>query len=638
MRIPMPDGVTLSARVWRAETDPVPAILEMLPYRKRDGPVARDATTHAVFARHGYACLRVDLRGHGESGGLFDDEYSAQELQDIFDTIAWIAAQPWCDGSVGIMGISWGGFNGLQVAALRPPALKAVITLCSTVDRFADDIHYKGGWLLGENVGWAACAMSWFASAPDPDLVPDWRDVWLERLEATPFLAAEWTGHNTRDAYWRHGSVCEDYGVIEAAVLSIGGWHDGYRNTIAQLVENLQAPVKGIVGPWNHKYPHLAAPEPRMDFVGEALRWWDRWLKGIDTGVERDPAYRVYLMDSVAPEVSFAERPGRWVGFEDWPAGRVMALPFGPDGLGEAVPFERPVATDAFCGRAAGEYFPFGFGPGELPDDQQIDDDLSLCFDGAAFENDQVIIGAPAVDLTIAADQRAAQVMVRLSDLRPDGSVGMVGRGMLNLRQRGGRDGMVELEAGQAYDVSVALDHIAYRLPAGHRLRVALSPSYWPFIWPEGAPVTLTVTGGVLRLPVQDELTPYGGFAPPRPAPAPVTKVVLPPRERKLSWDEDGSLRLILHGDHGETEDLDHGLVTGSRMMEHWQIARDDIAAARVNISWERWARRGDWDTRTICEMQMTGDATAFEISAKLQAMEGATEIFARDFHQRVAR
>ncbi|MBM7069064.1 CocE/NonD family hydrolase [Actibacterium sp. 188UL27-1] len=638
LRVPMPDGVTLSARVWRPDCGPVPAILEMLPYRKRDGTVARDATTHAEFARHGYVCLRVDLRGCGESDGLFEDEYSARELQDIHDTIAWIAAQPWCDGSVGIMGISWGGFNGLQVAALQPPALKAVISICSSVDRFADDIHYKGGCLLGENIGWAACAMSWFASPPDPDLVPDWRQVWQERLAATPFLAADWTRHNTRDAYWRHGSVCEDYGAIKAAVLSIGGWHDGYRNTIAHLVENLEAPVKGIVGPWNHKYPHLAAPAPQMDFVGEALRWWDHWLNGMDTGVDDDLAYRAYLMDSVAPQVSFDTRPGQWVALDSWPAGRALDLPFGTDGMGVACAFQRRIATNTFCGRAAGEYFPFGFGPGELPDDQQIDDDLSLCFDSAAFETEQIIIGAASVDLTLAADQPAAQVMVRLSDIRLDGSVGLIAHGMLNLRQREGHDRMVDLEPGIAYDVTVPLDQIAYRLPVGHRLRVAISPSYWPFIWPEAAPVELTVTAGRLQLPVQDVAPPYHGFVPPRPAPAPVLNTVLPPRERKLTWDEDGSLHLIIHGDHGETEDFDHGLITGSRLTEHWQIARDAIATARVDISWERWMRRGDWEVRTLCETRMTGDADAFEISARLEALDGQTKVFARDFHERVSR
>ena len=275
LRIPMSDGVTLSARVWfPKECGPVPAILEYLPYRKRDGTVARDAGTHPYIAGCGYVCVRVDMRGCGESDGAFEDEYSPQELADGVEIVNWLAVQDWCSGSVGMMGISWGGFNGLQIAALAPKPLKAVVSVCSTVDRYADDIHYKGGVMLIENLGWAATALSWFSVPPDPELIGEaWFDIWLERLKATPFLAKRWVERQLRDEYWAHGSVCEDYSTIKAAVLSVGGWHDGYRNTIAHLVENLDAPVKGIVGPWNHKYPHIGVPGPQIDFLGEMLRW-----------------------------------------------------------------------------------------------------------------------------------------------------------------------------------------------------------------------------------------------------------------------------------------------------------------------------------------------------------------------------
>ena len=133
--ITLMDGCRLAARLWLpadAEDRPVPAILEYVPYRKRDGTAARDELIHPYLAGHGYACVRVDLRGSGESDGLMADEYSARELADGKEVVEWIAAQPWCDGKVGMMGISWGGFNALQVAALRPAPLKAIVTLCST--------------------------------------------------------------------------------------------------------------------------------------------------------------------------------------------------------------------------------------------------------------------------------------------------------------------------------------------------------------------------------------------------------------------------------------------------------------------------------------------------------------------------
>ncbi|VAV88665.1 Mll5128 protein, partial [hydrothermal vent metagenome] len=240
MGIILPDGTRLSARVWMPQgKGPLPAILEYLPYRKSDGTAARDHGMHLHFARAGYVCLRVDRRGCGDSEGLFDDEYSEEELNDGVDIINWIATQDWCDGNVGIQGISWGGFNGVQLAARRPEALKAVISIGTTVDRYHDDIHFKGGIQLGENIGWAATVMSWFAMPPDPAIVGDkWRDMWLNRLENTPFLAGIWTRHPTRDGYWKHGSICEDYSAIKAPVLVIGGLHDGYRNAMAAMVEN----------------------------------------------------------------------------------------------------------------------------------------------------------------------------------------------------------------------------------------------------------------------------------------------------------------------------------------------------------------------------------------------------------------
>ena len=193
--ITLTDGVRLAARIWlptNALTSPVPAILEYLPYRKRDGTATRDALTHPFFAGHGYACIRVDMRGSGESDGLLEGEYLESEQDDALEIIDWLVRQPWCNGNVGMIGISWGGFNGLQVAYRQPDALKAVVTLCSTDDRYDDDIHYKGGALLNENQGWGATMLAYQSRPPDRALRKDWREVWLQRLEAMPLLFHEW--------------------------------------------------------------------------------------------------------------------------------------------------------------------------------------------------------------------------------------------------------------------------------------------------------------------------------------------------------------------------------------------------------------------------------------------------------------
>jgi len=370
----MSDGCRLSARIWMpedAEDDPVPMILEHLPYRKRDGTIARDEISHPWMAGHGYAYVRVDMRGNGDSDGLMEDEYTQQEWDDACEVIAWARSQPWCTGNVGMQGISWGGFNCLQVAVQQPEGLKAVISMMSTVDRYADDIHYKGGCLLGENLGWASQMLAYSSRPPDPELAPNsWREMWEQRLENQPFLLETWLDHQTRDEFWKHGSVCEDYSKIKAAVLSVGGWHDGYRNTINHLVSNVDAPVKGIVGPWIHKYPHMAGPKPAIGFLQECKRWWDHWLKGIDTGVDKDPDMRIYLMDSVKPKAWLPERPGRWIADATWPAPDTdwREMPLSNAGLGAVGDCNLSVCSPADCGATVGEYFPFAYGP-EFPHD-----------------------------------------------------------------------------------------------------------------------------------------------------------------------------------------------------------------------------------------------------------------------------
>ncbi|MDQ2065895.1 CocE/NonD family hydrolase [Xinfangfangia sp. CPCC 101601] len=649
MAIVMADGTRLSARVWMPEdaaSNPVPVVLEYLPYRKRDGTAARDQLTHPWMAAQGYACVRVDQRGNGESEGLFDDEYSAQEMSDGLEVIAWLAEQPWSTGKVGMMGISWGGFNCLQAAYNKAPALKAVISLCSTTDRYADDIHYKGGCLISENISWAATAASWFSVPPDPELVGDkWRDIWLNRLEEAPFLARTWHEHSQRDAYWKHGSVCEDYDAISAAVYSIGGWHDGYRNTPAHLAANVKAPVRAVVGPWNHKYPHFAVPGPRIGFLQEAVRWWDHWLKGIDNGADKDPQYTAWLMDSVKPETSFTHRPGRWITEAVWPspsiANRRMALGFETLGAEAAGAFSQKAVPSTAVGMGTGEYFPFGFGPGELPDDQRADDALSACFDSAETSEITDIVGAPRVTLRLASDQARGQIIVRLNDLRPDGTSAMISYGMLNLRHRNSHEVAEPLVPGEVYEVSLDLDQIAYRLPAGHRLRIAVSTSYWPLVWPEAVPVTATISGGWLDLPVrptaQGDETSF---------PEPVTAPALPKKEhsegeefKRIETDmTTGVTKITTYGAGALTEDLTHGVRTSEAVEKVYAIHKDDPASARVDITWNRTYGRGDWQVRTRVVTSMWGDADHLHIEQHTEAWEGDTSVFQSSHKDSVPR
>ncbi len=654
MGITMSDGCRLSARVWmpvKAQQEPMPVIFEHLPYRKRDGTIVRDQFTHPWFAGHGYVCIRTDMRGNGESEGLMDDEYSAQELSDAKEVIDWAANQPWCNGNVGMIGISWGGFNGLQLAYMQPDALKAVVTVCSTVDRYNGDIHYKGGCLLGENFGWASNMLSYSSRPPDPMLVGEnkWLELWQERLENIKFDLSTWIRHQHRDDYWKHGSVCEDYSRIKAAVLTVGGWHDGYRNTIAHLVENLDAPVKGIIGPWIHKYPHYAAPAPAIGFLQECKRWWDKYLKGVDNNVDNEPAYRVYLMDSVAPDRWLDTRPGHWIAEQQWPADPIESVDYflAENHLlaKEPATVQEVIQSPQDCGAAAGEYFPFAFSD-ELPDEQSYDDERSVCFTSETLAQGYDIVGTPVVSLSLTPDSTNAHITARLLDIRPDGQSALITYGMLNLTHIHSHEHPNALLPNQAIDFKLQLDDIAYHIPAGHRLRIALANANWPTIWPSPSTGTLTLTNGKVAIPVRepglsidsgkDEIS----FDPPEGAPHWQAKELRAPSyQRECSADAaTGIVTTSIHCDFGENEDSVHGLISGESMHEQWNIHPDDPLSANVSTRWQQTGGRAGSMWKTEVTSSMHSDETTFYFEAELKTWLNNDEYFNKSFKDQVPR
>ena len=329
--VPMPDGVKLAAKLWLPEAAvtgaaPVPVVLEYLPYRKRDGTRTRDQGLHMYVAGHGYACVRLDIRGTGDSDGIITGEYTEQELQDGCDAIAWLAEQAWCDGQVAMIGISWGGFNGLQIAARQPAALKTIITVGSTDDRYATDIHWVGGCLSKDNFDWSATMFASNDMPPDPAIAgPRWRDMWRDRIEANRPWILDWLAHQRRDADWKQGSVCEDFSAIKVPVYAVSGWADNYSESVPRLLAGLTGPRLGLIGPWAHSYPHDVTVQPAIGWLQEVVRWCDHWMKGVDTGMMDQPMYRVWMQDHVPPSTCYKARPGRWVAEDIWPSPRILA-------------------------------------------------------------------------------------------------------------------------------------------------------------------------------------------------------------------------------------------------------------------------------------------------------------------------
>lgn len=651
--IVLADGTRLAARIWLpegAEAAPVPAILEYLPYRKRDGTAPRDESTYPVFAAAGYAGVRVDIRGSGESDGVIDDEYSPRELADACEVIAWIAAQPWCSGAIGMMGISWGGFNGLQVAALRPPELKAVISLASTVDRFADDIHCKGGALLSASLSWAATMLAYQSRPPDPALVGErWRDMWLERLEGEPFMLEDWLIHQRRDAYWRHGSICEDFAAVQVPVLVLAGWADGYRNTPLEAVEGLGSRAQAILGPWIHKYPHFAWPKPRMDFHAVATRFWDRWLNGVENGAENEPQLRAYILHGPRPRPLRTEDPGRWVAVARWPAEPPMALyhltrerrlAAGPD-----APHPSGVLTIASppdTGVTGGEYFTLK-PDAEMAGDQRIDDGGSLVFETAALAEPLEVLGRPTLRLAVSCAAPTALLAARLVDVHPDGTATRVSLGLLNLAHRDGSAEPQPMPDGEFVAVELRLDACGYRFGTGHRLRLALSNAYWPMVVPPpgGAAISVDVSASsTLRLPLLGDHRDVDVPEPANPDPLPRYVEHAPGASRRTAERDltAGTACFRVHEDTGAHEHPGTGLTARQVRDERWTLALDAPDRAAGECRWTTEMRRGDWSVRTESVATLTCSADAFEISGAVEAFEGERRIHRKTWKRRIPR
>ncbi|MFC7896964.1 CocE/NonD family hydrolase [Streptomyces sp. NPDC057381] len=650
IRVPLPDGTRLYARVWRPVTDePVPALLEYLPYRLSDWTAPRDSQRHPWYAGHGYASVRVDVRGHGNSEGLPGDEYDATELADGVAVVEWLAAQPWCDGKVGMFGISWGGFNSLQIAALAPEPLKAVVTVCSADDRYDNDVHYMGGSVLGVDMhAWASTMLAFVCRPPDPRYAgEEWRQMWLRRLEAVDPFIHTWLSHQLRDAYWKHGSVCEDYSAIDAAVLAVGGWHDPYRDTVLRLVEHLPGDrVRGLIGPWSHQYPDRGLPPgPAIGFLQETLRWWDQHLKGRDTGVMEEPLLRSWISESHRPATVYPELPGRWVGDPAWPSPYTAPTPHALGG--DPVVVRSPQHT----GIDAGRFFPFG-NDADLPPDQREEDARSACFEFPVSGGPVEILGRPEVTLRLRMDVPYGQVVARLCDVAPDGSSTLVTRGALNLAAREGRDRNVPWPPGATETVTFQLNGIGHSFPAGHRIRLAVSSAYWPWIWPQAGSeegFVLEPAGSALVLPVRDGGThPEDAgirFEPPEQSEP--LRVAVPPAEREERPERlvvrdvaKGEWRLEVDPRYGGTRVYPDGLEFTEDALETYTVREGDPLSARAGSQWTVRLRRPEraWDVRVETRSEITCDAEDFVTSNEVVCRDGEEVVFRRSWDRRVPR
>ncbi len=654
--ITMSDNCRLSSRIWLpedAERTPVPAILEYIPYRKNDGTALRDSIYHPYFAGNGYAAIRVDMRGSGDSEGIMKDEYLTQELEDALSVIKWLAVQPWCNGKVGMMGKSWGGFNSLQVASLNPKELKAIITVCSSDNRYADDVHYKGGCVMSTDMlGWATTMLAWNSRPPDPKVLgAKWKEVWCSRLEETPLLVKTWLSHQHRDNYWKHGSICEDFSSLKCAVYAVGGWADPYSNTILRMMSELSCPRKALIGPWSHEYPQRALPGPQIGFAQECLRWWDYWLKGIDNRIMDEPMIRVWMPESVTPKTHYLERPGRWVAEKSWSPHKnkkkLKVLFLNRNELKTSIEHEHQllVPISQSVGLNAGVWFPMG-NPGEFPGDQRSSDANSLCFDSEINYQNQEILGNPELKLSLSSKRNNGLIAARLCDLSPDGSSLLVSWGLLNLTHFKSHEFPEELMPGKRFSVNIKLNACAHSLKIGHKWRLSLSSAYFPHAWPSPELSKLNIFTNrdtFLRLPYRNkniEDDRLKNFPEPECSKPLVTKNIREPQYKKTIKHDaiENCFSIKYKVDNGRYILVENGLETEDISCDTLSIKEHDPLSLHVRCERISEIGRDKWNTRVEALGEMESSLVDFIIHSKLKVFEGEEIIFEKTWDFKIPR
>lgn len=672
--IPLKDGSRLSARIFHPKTDKkLPAILEYIPYRKRDGMRGRDEPMHGFFAGHGYHVVRVDLRGCGESDGLLLDEYLKQEQDDALDVIEWISEQSWCDGNVGMMGKSWGGFNSLQVAARQPKALKAILCVGYTDDRYNEDIHYKGGCLLNDNFWWGAIMLGFQSRGIDPLIKPNSKQEWINRLENMPHFAYEWMKKPLRDDYWKHGSVCECYKDIKVPVFAIDGWSDSYTNTIFSLLQGLDKnlPKRGIIGPWAHVYAHDGYPAPAMDFLGEAVAWWDRWLKGKENGAEfgkNKEMISLYLEDGYKASAKRDESKGRWVGIGNVPSNDIKTniykiddyslylldaneseykLPLSNATTSQNQEYSKNiflVKSPVYHGLMCGEWMGAGVS-GESPLDQRKDNALSTCFDSGILERDLEIVGYPVLNARIKSDKKSAMIYASICDVDEDAVSTRVSYGVYNLSHRDNHSSVKD--ATEWIDLKLKLDMCGYKIKKGHRLRLSLATSYWPMFWamPEEFTLTVDKDNFSLEIPEFKGMDIIGPSMNARSAMLTPTTLLSDGKiERQINYDVlEDEVTYITNGVGGVFGEGIYRFDEPNIRVEHnlkriLKIKGDDPLSASYEIIQTMKNGREDWDMHADIVTTLNADKDFFYLGGEFIAYLNQEKVFSRKYDYKLER
>jgi predicted acyl esterase len=448
-----------------------------------------------------------------------------------------------------------------------------------------------------------------------------------------------------------NNSVDVNYSKIKVPVYAISGHADCWPNTVSRLLKNLDVPTRGLQGPWCHRYPHLGIPGPTVDFLPDAVRWFDHWLKEKETGVMDEAKYQVYLQDTVKPKTYYDSRPGRWIGLSSWPSEQVETKCFylNQEGLSfKKIPNQAmKILSPQTVGQFSGEYMPwFAFGVSEeLPGNQNIEDSGSLVFDTETLEIPLEILGNASLALHLSSDQPQGLVAVRLCDLRPDGSSTLITRGILNLSQRNGKSNPEAMIPGEFEEVIVELNHVGYIVPKGHKLRLAVSTSYWPIAWPAPTNTCLTINSdlSLLKLPVLGKNVSTEVIKEFIKNNIPEEDPTITIREfnqnRHSSFDEKRNVNVMeIKADNGKIRIKESGMEMGSKSLHRFSISESDPLSACAEYEWEWEYGRGNWQTKTHTYTKITSDLNHFYLYAVLIAWEDNKQVFKKVWDEQFKR
>ncbi len=634
--VAMADGTRIALTVYLPDGGgPFPTVVESLPYRKDDDCTARDYSTFAYLAARGIAGVRIDVRGTGASTGIIENEYLLTEQQDNIEVFEWIAAQDWSNGNIGMWGISWGGFSSLQTAMLRPPQLKAIVAMHATHDRFTCDVHYLGGSLhAAEQVDWPPSMITTNALPPDPDIVGDgWLDEWLERLENTPQWPIEWLRHQHRDEFWRHGSPSVDYSSIECPTLLIGGWLDGYVDGMLALAQNLECPTRTVIGPWGHYRPATGKPGPTFDHLDLIARWFQHHLGDADNGVMDMPALTAYIRTGTPFDPAEGSVTGYWRGESYWPPEDVSEIRLDLEKLAhDTTTWSRP--------QWVGSHAPAWDRSGISSGDGTNDDLHSMTFETEALAESVEILGNPSVELGVTSNRPYGMVAARLLVVGPDGSSHLITRGNRNLAFPDNFDLPRHPVPGQPISLTFPLMATSALIPAGSRIRLALSGADFPVVWPPPGEFELTIDpeASTLSLPtvIRDPLATQLaiGESPPPPHP-PVEELA-----DTATWDVENSGNKTVFRRHlssAEFQPTRKNLTYTTDQTWTVRVDDDDPGTTAVEATSRLSLSRPGWEVEVDGSISISG-AETLRVKIVLNASHNGEEIWSKTWDEPIPR